>query len=782
MSVQSKVILWFSEVGKDDVPLVGGKGANLGELTRAGIPVPPGFVVTADTYHAFIESAHLVDPIRRVLDNLNVDDPDRLQTVAARARRLIFNAEMPKSVANAILDAYRQLGSPSVAVRSSATAEDLPEASFAGQQSTYLNILGEQNVLHAVKNCWASLFERRAIFYRAHQNYDHFSVGIAVPVQKMVQSKTSGVMFTVEPVSNDPSKIVVEAILGLGEAIVSGAITPDLYLLDKASLTILERKVAPQDWKLVRNLETRDALEPNERVTLAPHERARQKLSDEEIRSIASIAKRIEAHYGSPQDIEWAQDADGFFIVQTRSVTTIGLGNGAGSQQGEMIGKVLVAGSPASPGVSSGPVRLLPDASHIDDVKAGDVLVAATTNPDFVPGMKRAAAVVTTQPGRASHAALVCQELGIPCVISPETGIRVLKHGQIVTVDGTTGRVLEGIVKLRQTRPAKARRIDTSLVQTKLLVNLAEPEVAELVAKRDVDGVGLLRAEFIVSHFGEHPRYILDQGRGDEFVAKLATSVAKIAGAFSPRIVVYRTTDFKTNELRRLRGGDLYEGEEDNPLLGYRGAARYLGDLEVFRLELAAIRQVRRRYKNLWVMIPFVRTPKELQKTKNILFTSGLRRSKSFQLWMMAEVPANVLLLDQFLDVGIDGVSIGSNDLTQLMLGVDRENPKLAKTADDLNPAVLLALEQIIATCKRRGIACSICGEAPSLHPELTRRLLEWGISSISVSPDKIDATRRVMADFLREQARGTEKRSPRRRVEKPHTAVLASGGLQAPG
>ena len=764
MNAQKTIILWFNEIGKDDIPLVGGKGANLGEITRVGVPVPPGFVITADTYFDFIEHAQLTDPIRRMLESLNVDDNEKLQAASARIKKLVLGAEMSEDVSSAIVAAYEKLGCPLVAVRSSATAEDLPEASFAGQQSTYLNITGAKDLLLAVKNCWASLFEPRAIFYRVHQHYDHFSVRIAVPVQKMIQSQTSGVMFTVEPVSSDDTKIVVEAIWGLGEAIVSGAVTPDLYLLDKATLAILERKIAAQEWKLVRNPESKDALEANARVFIRKDDRARQKVNDAEIRAIAEVGKRIEQHYGTPQDIEWARDEDGLYILQTRPVTTMVATEGAGAGTGgEMTGKLLISGSPASPGVRSGPVKAIFDVNQIDEVKDGDILVTVSTNPDFVPAMKRAVAIVTDKGGRTSHASIVSRELGIPCIVGTENGTKVLKSGQIVTVDGTLGKVWEGALTFNPVKPAKKAPSTRIKTATRLYVNLAEPELAGLVAQRDVDGVGLLRAEFIIAHIGVHPRYALSQGRGEEFVERLATDIEKFAAAFNPRPVVYRTSDFKTNEYRNLEGGQLYEGEEENPMLGYRGASRYINEPEVFKMEADAIKRVRRRYKNLWVMIPFVRTVKELVETKKLLSAFGLRRSKNFQLWMMVEIPANVFLLDEFLDVGIDGISIGSNDLTQLVLGVDRDNPKLAEVFDERNPAVLRALEHVVTTCRRRKVTCSICGQGPSVYPELTRKLVEWGTTSVSVTPDMIDETRLIIADceqkIAREAANGQERR-----------------------
>jgi len=408
-------------------------------------------------------------------------------------------------------------------------------------------------------------------------------------------------------------------------------------------------------------------------------------------------------------------------------------------------------------------VKAIFDVNQIDEVKDGDILVTVSTNPDFVPAMKRAVAIVTDKGGRTSHASIVSRELGIPCIVGTENGTKVLKSGQIVTVDGTLGKVWEGALTLKPVKPAKKASATRIKTVTNLYVNLAEPELADLVAQRDVDGVGLLRAEFIIAHIGVHPRYALSQGRGEEFVERLATDIEKFAAAFNPRPVVYRTSDFKTNEYRNLEGGHLYEGEEENPMLGYRGASRYINEPEVFKMEAEAIKRVRRRYKNLWVMIPFVRTVKELAETKRLLSAQGLRRSKNFQLWMMVEIPANVFLLDEFLDVGIDGISIGSNDLTQLVLGVDRDNPKLAEVFDERNPAVLRALEHVVTTCRRRKVTCSICGQGPSVYPELTRKLVEWGATSVSVTPDMIDETRLIIADceqkIAREAANGQERR-----------------------
>ncbi len=738
-----KTVVWFNEVNKEDVSLVGGKGANLGELTNAQIPVPSGFIVTSQTYFDFIEQAKLMDTIQAMLQPVDINESKGLQQAAVRVMQVIQNAHMPEETAKEIKEAYRKMGGGLVAVRSSATAEDLPDASFAGQQSTFLNIQGEEAVVAAVQACWASLFEARAIFYRVQQNYDHFKVGVAVPVQKMIQSSASGIMFTLEPVTNDRSKILIEAIFGLGEAIVGGEIKPDYYVVDKEKLTISLKNVNRQDWQLIRNEDTL-ATERNLQKPLPLSRQNQQKITDEDILKLAKLGKSIEEHYKFPQDIEWAKEDGKLFILQARPITTIKETVDDGP---EINAPVILSGNPASPGVASGPVRILSNASEIDKIKEGDILVASMTTPDFVPAMKRAVAIVTDRGGRTAHAAIVSRELGIPCVVGAERATLLFKDGQVITVDGTHGKIYDGKVTRRiASTPLSSIIRETIKTKTRIYVNLAQPELAEKVAAHNVDGVGLLRAEFMIAHIGEHPRYMIEQNRGDEFVNKLADGISIFTHAFNPRPVVYRTSDLKTNEYRSLRGGEKYERNEENPMLGYRGASRYILDLDVFKLELEALKRVRQKYTNLWVMIPFVRTVGELQRTKEIIESAGLKRSNSFKIWMMTEVPSNIFLIEKFLGVGIDGISIGSNDLTQLILGVDRDNERLREAFDERDEAVMVALEKAVKTARSMGVTSSICGQAPSVYPELTERLVEWGITSVSVSPDMIGATREIVA------------------------------------
>ncbi len=749
MTKQRDVVA-FEEVGRGDIPVVGGKGANLGEMLRAGIPVPSGFIVTADAYGRFIEQSGLRPKIEAILNNLNVQDSNALQKASRDIEKMVVDTPVPADMADEIKRRYREMDEPPVAVRSSATAEDLPEASFAGQQSTFLNVLGGDRVVQAVKECWASLFEARAIFYRSENAFEHMKVKIAVPVQRMVQSELSGVMFTVEPVTSDRSKITVEAIVGLGEGLVSGEISPDLYVVDKETLKILEKHTAVQERQLARTtVGGGKGIADISWQEVPPDLRSAQKLSDDEVREVAQIGKRIEQHYGFPQDIEWAKEKSKFYIVQTRPVTTLAEATTAPAEALDETAPVLLKGSAASPGAAAGEVKIILDPSEIGRVRDGDILVAEMTTPDFVPAMKRAVAIVTDRGGRTAHAAIVSRELGIPCVVGTGEATKTLHDGQIVTVDGAHGVVYDGraAATLAYYEREKAVAMGAAVkTKTRVYVNLAQPDLADRVAARNVDGVGLLRAEFIVADIGEHPRYALEQGRGEEFTQKMAKGLMAFAAAFDPRPVVYRTTDFKTNEYAGLKGGEKYEQSEENPMIGYRGASRYIRDREVFELEIEAVKRVRQQHKNLHVMIPFCRTPEEMAGVKKLMEELGLKQSPEFKLWMMVEIPSNVILLNEFIDVGIDGVSIGSNDLTQLTLGIDRDNSILAKDFDERNPAVTRSLEQIVKTCRQRGITSSICGQAPSDYPEITEKLVEFGITSVSVNPDVIERTRKIVA------------------------------------
>ncbi len=751
MPKSNSLVRWFQEIDKDDVAIVGGKGANLGEMTQAGFPVPPGFVITADAYRLMIEENHLQDKIKAVLKDIDVEDSRQLNHASKMVEDMIEKARVPKELEEQIFAAYDKLGSDTyVAVRSSATAEDLPEASFAGQQETYLNVKGDASLIVHIRKAWASLFEARAIYYRTQQGFDHFKVALAIPVQRMVQADVAGIMFTINPVTNDKHHIIIEAIWGLGENIVQGAITPDHYEVAKTDMTIHDVQITDQTIEMVKkDGKTFDAKVPASRI----HKR---KLSDEMVIKIAKYGKKLQQHYFFPQDSEWAIENGEFFIVQTRPITTIAATEKQIVKKETAVkptGKILVTGDAASPGMATGIVNILKSARDIGRVKPGDILVTDMTTPDFVPAMKKAVAIVTNKGGQTSHAAIVSRELGVPCVVGTKVATTTLKQGHVVTVDGSTGTIyatdlMPSSVNYvpKEVLPVENNHLKTA---TKVYVNLGEPELAERVAQQNVDGVGLLRAEFMIAGIGTHPKKLLEEGKGQIFIDKLADGMATICRAFGERPVVYRATDFKTNEYRSLKGGQAYEPEEPNPLMGYRGAYRYINDASVFELELEAIKKVRNEMglKNLHLMIPFVRNVREMQAVKKIVVANGLSRSANFKLWMMVEIPVNVILLDDFIEVGIDGVSVGTNDLTMLMLGTDRDNETVRDDYDERNPAVLWALEHIIKTCHKHDITVSVCGQAPSTYPDVAEFLCRHGVTSVSVTPDVIDKTRQVLHD-----------------------------------
>ncbi|MEM4272287.1 MAG: phosphoenolpyruvate synthase, partial [Candidatus Bilamarchaeaceae archaeon] len=700
-----KDIMWFEELDKSNLAEAGGKGANLGEMTKAGFPVPPGFITTSAAYFKHLDHNDLREKITSRLSGLDVNDTAALQKTAEEIQKMISNAEIPPSLSKQIKENYQKLCEMRgeevyVAVRSSATAEDLPTASFAGQQSTFLNVRGKENVVQAVKDCWASLFTARAIFYRVQNNFDHMKVGLAAVVQEMVQSEKSGVMFTVNPVSQRRNEIMIEAAYGLGEVVVSGSVTPDTYVVDKNTFKIISKEIATQTWMLTKREGKNVHSEIKDEV------QGRQKLTDEQIIELARIGAKLEEHYKFPQDSEWAVVKDELFIVQSRPITTLSeetlretsppQSKGAARREApaaEVAASmdVLLRGLGASPGSGVGKVNVLAGPKDIPRMEKGAVLVTDMTTPDFVPAMKKACAIVTNTGGMTSHAAIVSRELGIPCIVGTQRATDTLKEGMLVTVDGSHGVVYAGRVALggeeEATAAAPAAVSMVPVTGTKIYVNLGEVDLAEKTAKLPVDGVGLLRAEFMIAAMGEHPRKFYDEGREKEFVDRLAEGLRRFAAAFHPRPVVYRATDFKTNEYRNLKGGGKYEPEEANPMMGYRGASRYIAEPEIFKMELKAIKKVREEFglTNLWLMIPFVRRIGELRAIREIMNRVGLYRTRDFRLWIMVEVPSTVFQIDEFCEEGIDGISVGTNDLTQLILGIDRDNATLATGFDEFD-------------------------------------------------------------------------------------------------
>lgn len=742
-------VLWFKEIGFNDVNIVGGKGANLGEMYNLGIPVPNGFVVPVNVYFQFIKENNLQPKIADILKTTDVDQPDQLLYASKQIRSIIKKSPINHQTAVKIMSAYKKLSDfgglkdVPVAVRTSATAEDTADASFAGQGDTFLNVTGETNVLHRVRDCWSSLFTPRSIFYQVKKHYNHFKIGVAVPVQRLIQSDISGVMFTVNPVTNEKNQIIVEAIWGLGEYIVQGTVSPDQYIINKNDWTVISENHVEQKTELIR------AEHETKEVDVPKSKQNKIKITPTTAIKIAKIGQKLHQHYGKPQDIEFAIDNKGkLFIVQTRPITTVVSNQKTLDIQTAKINqKPDLTGEQASPGTASGTVIIIKNPKEINRVKKGQILVTSMTTPDFVPAMKIVSGIITDKGGQTSHAAIVSRELGVPCVVGTKTATKFLNEGDIVTLNGTTGEIWKGNL-IDKNAPIIKKQPSTAKTATKIYVNLGEPDLAEMISKKNVDGIGLLRAEFMLANIGIHPKRVIAEGKEKEYINKLAKEMVKFCKSFNPRPVIYRATDFKTNEYRSLKWGKLYEPEEPNPLMGFRGASRYISSPDVFYMELEAIKQVRTKYgyKNLWLMIPFVRTPQELADVKRIVTSAGLLRSPSFKLLMMAEIPSNVILLDKFIDVGIDGISIGSNDLTMLTLGLDRDNNEVAKSFNEMDPAVLWSLKRLVTKSKKRGITCSICGQAPSNYPELVEKLVKWGATSISVSPDAIDATRDVVA------------------------------------
>ncbi len=780
-SRREKRILWFEELGKEDIPLVGGKNANLGEMTRAGIPVPPGFAITAEAYREFITETNIAEKIYRIVEETVTDikDPKQYEEASKKVRQLIESTEMPGRIEKAIQANYNELSKRTktseifVAVRSSATAEDLPDASFAGQQETYLNVKGADELVRKTVKCWSSLFTPRAIFYRTEKGFRHEEVLISVGVQKMVNSKVAGVTFTINPVSGESNQIVIEANWGLGESVVSGAVTPDDYVVNKSTLQIIEKRIAKKTIEYIQDPETG-------RTIHAEIDTKRQKipcLADEEVVKLAEIAKQIEEHYGAPQDIEWAIDRnlpfpENIYIVQSRPETVWSLKKKGPPAEAsrtpelperpvemKVVTKGMAAGK-RSIGAGVAKIVFSPeDASKL--MKKGDILVTDMTNPDYVPYMRMAGAIVTDKGGVTCHAAIVSRELGIPCVVGAENATKVMKNGNEYTVDARSGVIYEGIKPMLE-KPATSSTVtpevaalsSAPVTATKIYLNLGVPDKIEDYKHLPFDGIGLMRIEFILaSYIGDHPLFLLEKGQADKFVNQLAEGIATVARTIQPKPVVVRFSDFKTNEYRELKGGDKYEIVEANPMLGWRGASRYISKWyeKAFRLECKAIRKCREEWnlKNVWVMLPVIRTVWEAKRCLKIMKSEGLERNRDFQVWFMAETPAIAILADEFSTL-CDGFSIGSNDLTQGVLMIDRDSERLGLMGyfDERDPAVKRIIAHLIRVAHQHSVTVSICGEGPSNLPDFTDFLVRCGIDSVSVNADAVVSTRQLVASL----------------------------------
>jgi pyruvate,water dikinase len=779
-------IKWFDDITIDDLPLVGGKNASLGEMVREltgkGVKVPNGFAVTADGYRHFIRQAGLDTGIRDILRGLDTSDPANLSELAQTVRHAILNATLPGDLREQIIAAYRQLQGdakqpPDVAVRSSATAEDLPDASFAGQQETYLNVHGNSALLDACKRCFASLFTDRAISYREDRNFDHFKVALSIGIQLMVRSDLacSGVMFTIDTESGFRDAVLINAAYGLGENVVQGAVTPDEYCVFKPTLKrgfrpILRKTAGSKEFKMIYDTGGGKMVR---NVPVPPEERLRFTLTDDEVLQLARWACTVEDHYSAkrgkatPMDLEWAKDGHTgeLFILQARPETVQSRKNVEELETYRLgkRGKVLASGRSVGTKIATGRIHQIESPEHIDQFQKGEILVTEMTDPDWQPIMKKAAAIVTRRGGRTCHAAIVSRELGLPAIVGLEQGADALCDGQMVTVscaEGETGFVYEGEL------PFKIERTNLKDLQrptTQVMLNLANPEEAFSLSSLPNDGVGLARMEFIVTnHIQIHPLALLDFARLKDaaarkeiarltagyddkpayFVDRLAQGVAMLAAAFYPKDVILRLSDFKTNEYANLIGGKAYEPDEENPMLGFRGASRYYHPRyqEGFALECRAARKVRDEMglTNLKLMIPFCRTVEEGVKVQEEMAKHGLQRGDNgLEIYVMCEIPSNVILAAEFCEI-FDGFSIGSNDLTQLILGVDRDSAIVAPIFDERNAAVKTMISQVIATCRAKGRKIGICGQAPSDYPEFARFLVQQGIDSISLNPDTV--------------------------------------------
>ena len=747
-----KRIAEIGELGVDDIPYVGGKGANLGELDSAGFPVPPAFVLTTVAYDYYMEGTGLLDRINEELGTIDKGSDQTLTDASVKIRALFEEYDIPQDLKDEVLKSFRGMFKKGekgfVAVRSSATAEDLPEASFAGQQDTYLNVFEEDDLIDKVRKCWSSLFTARAISYREKQGFEHSDVKLAVVVQKMVNSEVSGIMFTVDP-GSEGTHLLLEAGYGLGEAIVGGEVTPDTYTVDKFHKKILKKRISKQTWMYKKGPKGNTV-----KSDVAPDLVEAQKLDDSLIIDLAEYGKQIEIHYDKPMDVEWCLEDGELYIVQARPITT--LGNGVKQEGGSMDGaNILTTGLGASPGVAAGKVKFYDESMSLDEVKDGDILVTTMTMPDMVPAMSRAGAIVTNEGGMTCHAAIVSRELGTPCVVGTGDATDVLEDGMMITVDGTTGTVYEGDVAKKKDNSAAttvAFAPSAPVTGTKVMVNLAIPQKADEVSELPVDGVGLMRIEFLFTgYIGEHPMAMVKEGRAAEVEDRLAEGIAKVCRAFYPRPVILRTSDFKTNEYRDMKGGAEFEPVEANPMIGWRGCSRYASDnyRAAFMCELRAIKKVRDKMglRNLWVMLPFVRNTEELDHIAEMFEDVGLRRSRDFKLYLMAELPVNIFMAEEFCEY-CDGFSIGSNDLTQLIMGADRDSDILGRMGyfDERSEGIKRAIAHLIKVAHSKGKPVGICGQGPSVYPEFTEFLVREGIDSISLNPDTVLKTKNMIA------------------------------------
>lgn len=739
-------IKWIDEVRNNDVEKVGGKAASLGELRSASLPVPDAFVVTAETFRKYITNTGIDKKIFKILDETDVNNSNKLNEASEKIKKLILKTDMPQSLKEEIKESYKKIseknnGNAFVAVRSSATAEDLPDASFAGQQETFLNIKDEQNVIKAIKKCWSSLYTGRAIFYREKQDFAHSDVNIAVIIQKMVDAEKAGVIFTSHPTTGK-DEVIIEAGWGLGEGVVSGQVSPDHYIIDRKTFEITKKEISTKKTMFIKDLESGETVEKE-----VPDEKKNKKtLNEEEIQELAELADTVEDHYGTPQDVEWAIKDEKIYMLQSRPITTI-----TGMEEEEIDteeGEILVEGLGASPGQATGKVKKVNKLDELDKIKSGDILVTAMTTPDMVPSMKKASAIVTDEGGMTCHAAIVSRELGTPAVVGSKNATSILKDGMMVTVDGEKGKITKGEKEESEESKETAETIvkpkSEKITATDIKVNVSIPEAAKRASKTGADGVGLLRIEHIILGLNRHPQSYIDANEQDEFINELFSGIRKVCDEFYPNPVWVRTLDAPTDEFRTLEGGE-HEPKEHNPMLGIRGIRRDLNNKENFKMQLKAIKKLQNKgYTNIGVMLPLVQAKKEIREAKEVINQTGIDFDM-LDFGVMIETPASALIIEDIIEEGIDFVSFGTNDLTQYTLAVDRNNENVSKLYDERHDAVLKLIKKVIKKCNEADVDTSICGQAGS-YPDIVEKLVNLGISSVSANIDAVNDIRNTVA------------------------------------
>jgi pyruvate, water dikinase len=763
---KTDLVKWFSELNKDSVSVAGGKGANLAEIYNAKINVPPGFVITAQAYDYFIDKARLKDQIQELLGSIDYEDTKQLNETTEKIRKMIISAEIPKDLQDEIIESYGLLDTTDlrnanrtvleilknsepvfVAVRSSATTEDLTDASFAGQQETFLNVKGKSDLLLNIKKCFASLFTSRAAYYRHKKGYEKMKASLAVVIQKMVDSDKSGVIFSKDP-TNQSENIILEAVFGLGEGIVSGAITPDKYVISR-ELEILDKKVMDKKIAIVRDSGGNQAT-----AKLSPEKSNQPVLKDHEAKRLAEISLKLEEHYNKPQDIEWAIEGEEIYVVQTRAITTIGKKS---ENKAEITGEIILSGLGASPGIASGKVKVIRDLSELDKIETGDVLVTKMTNPDMVVSMQKSVAIITDEGGMTAHAAIVSREMGIPAVVGTREATEKLKDGDIVTVDGASGKIYLG--KVAETQHKEIASIDAK-TRTKIKVMVDMPSFAERASLTKIRSVGLTRIEGIIAESGKHPNYFLQNNRMEDYEEIIFKGLNGIAEFFEEMWV--RTSDIRSDEYQNLEGAP--KEKEANPMLGMHGIRYGLKHPEILKAELNALKRVSETGKKIGVMMPQIISVEEVKKVKEYLKELNI---ENVRLGIMVETPAAVQLIRELCEEGISFISFGTNDLTQYILALDRGNEEVQSLYDEMNPAVLYQLEFVIRVCKRSKVETSICGQAGS-KKEMVKFLVEKGIDSISVNADVAKEISDYVAEIEDQIGEGQRQYQPKSEEETP--------------